>query len=122
MTERCPCLSGEVYDACCGPLHRGEPAPTAERLMRSRFSAFALGDSAYLLRSWHPSTRPDSLELDPGLRWYRLDIERTEKGGPFDREGVVAFSAYFAGSERGVLQETSRFVREGRDWFYVDAL
>ncbi|WP_020077213.1 YchJ family metal-binding protein [Cryocola sp. 340MFSha3.1] len=122
MTTRCPCLSGETYDACCGPLHRGEPAPTAERLMRSRFSAFALGDAAYLLRSWHPSTRPDEFELDPGLRWYRLDIERTERGGPFDRDGVVEFVAYYKGSERGSLHEVSRFAREGRDWFYVDAL
>ncbi len=121
-SSRCPCLSGESYDACCGPLHRGEPAPTAERLMRSRFSAFALGDAAYLLRSWHASTRPAELELDPGLRWYRLDIERTERGGPFDREGLVAFRAYYKGTERGELRETSRFVREGRDWYYVDAI
>lgn len=121
-SSRCPCLSGESYDACCGPLHRGEPAPTAERLMRSRFSAFALGDAAYLLRSWHASTRPAELELDPGLRWYRLDIDRTERGGPFDREGLVAFRAYYKGTERGELRETSRFVREGRDWYYVDAI
>jgi SEC-C motif-containing protein len=89
--------------------------------MRSRFSAFALGDADYLLRSWHPSTRPDGLDLDGGLRWYRLDIERTERGGPFDRDGVVAFTAYYRGAERGQLHEVSRFVREGRDWFYVSA-
>lgn len=90
--------------------------------MRSRFSAFALGDAGYLLRSWHASTRPEELSLDPGLRWYRLDIERTEAGGPFDVDGVVEFVAYFRGDERGSLHEVSRFVREGRDWFYVDAL
>lgn len=121
-SERCPCLSGQTYAECCGPLHKGEPAPSAERLMRSRFSAFALGDADYLLRSWHRSTRPARLDLDEGLRWYRLDIERTERGGPFDREGVVAFRAYFRGAERGELAETSRFVKEGRDWFYVEAL
>ncbi|WP_085371249.1 YchJ family protein [Leifsonia sp. NCR5] len=122
-SSRCPCLSGQPYDECCGPLHRGEqPAPTAERLMRSRFSAFALGDAPYLLRSWHPSTRPQTLELDKGLRWYRLDIERTERGGPFDRDGVVEFSAYYTGTERGVQHEASQFLREGRDWYYVDAL
>ena len=119
---RCPCLSGETYDACCRPIHEGAPAPTAERLMRSRFSAFALGDAASLLRSWHPSTRPASLDLDYGLRWYRLDILRTERGGPFDRDGVVEFVAHHRGSERGSQHETSRFVREGRDWFYVAAL
>ncbi|GAB3580765.1 YchJ family protein [Leifsonia lichenia] len=121
-SSRCPCLSGQPYDECCGPLHRGEQAaPTAERLMRSRFSAFAFGDAAYLLRSWHPSTRPETLELDTGLSWYRLDIERTERGGPFDRDGVVEFSAFFKGEQRGVQHEESRFVRDGADWFYVDA-
>lgn len=89
--------------------------------MRSRFSAFALGDVSYLLRSWHPSTRPTSLELDPGLRWYRLDIVRTEKGGPFDRDGIVEFEAYYKGADVGMQHEVSRFVREGGTWFYVDA-
>lgn len=111
---RCPCSSGETYDACCGPIHAGVPAPTAERLMRSRFSAFALGDVGHLLRSWHPSTRPEALELDAGLRWYRLDVER---GGPFDRDGVVAFTARYLGEEHGTLHEVSRFVREGGHWF-----
>lgn len=90
--------------------------------MRSRFSAFARGDAAYLLRSWHPSTRPAELDLDDGLRWYRLDIESTWAGGPFDRDGVVEFTAYYKGAERGSVHETSRFVREGRDWFYVAAM
>jgi SEC-C motif-containing protein len=89
--------------------------------MRSRFSAFALGDAGYLLRSWHSSTRPVTLDLDDGLRWYRLDIESTRQGGPFDREGVVVFTAYYKGAERGSVQEASRFVRESRDWFYVAA-
>jgi SEC-C motif-containing protein len=120
---RCPCLSGETYDECCGPLHRGEAeAPTAERLMRSRFSAFALGDADYLLRTWHPSTRPATLALDAGLRWYRLDILRTERGGPFDRDGIVSFRAHYKGTDVGVQEEASSFVREGRTWFYVAAV
>ncbi|AAT89465.1 zinc-binding protein [Leifsonia xyli subsp. xyli] len=118
----CPCTSGERYDACCGPLHAGSPSPTAERLMRSRFSAFALGDGGYLLRIWHLSTRPGELLLEDGLRWYRLDIERTGRGGPFDRDGVVAFAVYYKGVERGIQRETSRFVREGRDWYYIAAV
>ncbi|MFZ2176709.1 MAG: YchJ family metal-binding protein, partial [Rhodococcus sp. (in: high G+C Gram-positive bacteria)] len=61
MTTRCPCLLGEPYDDCCGRYHRGvTTAPTAERLMRSRFSAFAVLDAEYLLATWHPSTRPAS--------------------------------------------------------------
>ena len=90
--------------------------------MRSRFSAFALGDAAYLLRCWHPSTRPVSLDLDDGMRWYRLDIMRTERGGPFDRDGIVFFRAYYKGGAVGMQEEESRFVREGKTWFYVDAV
>jgi len=130
---RCPCLSGNRYGECCGPIHRGDAvAPTAERLMRSRFSAFALGLPQYLLDSWHPSTRPDTLELDVDLRWQLLDILRTEKGGPFERTGIVEFRATFrdgsvsdgtgTGAARGELRETSSFVREGQRWLYVDGV
>lgn len=120
---RCPCLSGNPYGECCGPLHDGAPAPTAERLMRSRFSAFALGLPEYLLSSWHPSTRPDELTLDPDQRWTRLDVVDTRSGGPFDSRGTVAFRAWWrSGTERGVLEETSEFVREGGRWSYVDGV
>jgi SEC-C motif-containing protein len=117
-------MSGEAYIDCCGPLHAGAAtAPTAERLMRSRFSAFAVGDAEYLLRTWHPSTRPDSLELDSAQRWTRLDIVRTVRGGPFDGDGVVEFTAHsISEGERHQQHETSRFVRLDRQWFYVDAL
>jgi SEC-C motif-containing protein len=119
--DRCPCLTGNPYGECCGPLHAGAAAPTAERLMRSRFSAFAVGDAGYLLGTWHPSTRPAALELDPAQRWFRLDILRVAQGGPFDTAGLVEFRAHYrtdAGAD--VLHEVSRFVREGGRWFYVD--
>ncbi|GLK16707.1 YchJ family protein [Herbiconiux flava] len=125
---RCPCLSGSPYGECCGPFHAGTAvAPTAEQLMRSRFSAFAVGDAGYLLATWHPSTRPASLELDDSLRWYRLDILSRSAGGPLDTEGVVEFAAHHRphpGHEgtAGAQHETSRFVREGGRWYYVDAL
>lgn len=89
--------------------------------MRSRYSAFARADSAYLLSTWHRTTRPAELSLDVNLQWYRLDIVRTEQGGPFDTEGVVEFVAYYEhpfGS--GDLREVSDFVREDGRWFYVD--
>ena len=121
MTTRCPCLSGLPYAECCEPLHRGEiAAPTAEQLMRSRFSAFAVGDADYLLTTWHPSTRPATLELDSELRWYRLDILDRAAGGPLDAHGEVEFEAFWRSPEaHGSQRERSRFIRERGQWFYV---
>ena len=124
---RCPCGTGETYGACCGRFHTGRSAaPTAELLMRSRFSAFAAGDAAYLLSTWHPRTRPEHLELDPSLRWYRLDVHGTAAGGPFDREGHVDFTARWRSGPgtagRGEQRENSRFLREDGRWYYVDGV
>lgn len=96
--------------------------------MRSRYSAFAASGTAaadYLLATWHPSTRPATLELDDSTQWRRLDVVRTTAGGPFDAEGTVDFAAHYregtgGGERRGVLREHSRFVREGGRWFYVE--
>ena len=63
----CPCGLGDDYASCCGRLHAGAPALTAESLMRSRYSAFAVGDAGYLRRTCHPSGRPRTLSLDPAL-------------------------------------------------------
>jgi SEC-C motif-containing protein len=91
--------------------------------MRSRYSAFVVLDAAYLLRTWHPDSRPAELTLDEGMQWRRLDIVSTTRGGPLDREGTVEFKAHFRhGSERGVHHEASRFLRMDRRWYYVDAL
>lgn len=118
----CPCGSGEAYAECCGRYHAGpETAPTAEALMRSRFSAFALGERDYLLASWHPRTRPATLELDERIRWLHLEIVSTSGGGLFDSTGTVEFRAHYrAGSSRGVLHEGSRFVRVDGAWRYLD--
>lgn len=119
---RCPCTSGDTYESCCEPLLSGAiKAPTAVRLMRSRFTAFASRDVEYLLRSWHPSTRPDELDLDPETRWTRLDILDTAAGGPFDNEGIVEFEAFYReGGTARTMRERSRFVRENRIWMYLD--
>ncbi|MFJ5862081.1 YchJ family protein [Pseudarthrobacter sp. NPDC092439] len=118
----CPCLSGEQYGACCGRFHSGRAkAATAEQLMRSRYSAFALLDADYLLLTHHPDTVPAELVLEPDMEWRRLDIVSTSRGGPLDTEGMVEFKAYYRqGDERGILHEASRFVREGGRWYYVD--
>jgi SEC-C motif-containing protein len=116
----CPCGLGDDYESCCGRLHAGLPAPTAESLMRSRYSAFAVGNADYLLRTWHPSGRPPELRLDPSIRWTRLAVLETYDGGLFDTAGTVRFRAiYTQQGERGVLAETSRFARLDGQWIYV---
>jgi SEC-C motif domain protein len=117
---RCPC-GGGAYATCCGPLHDGAPAPTAERLMRSRYSAFALGRAPYLLRTWARGTRPTDVELETDLVWRRLQIVDTARGGPDDETGVVEFRASFRGpGGAGLLHERSRFGREDGRWVYLD--
>lgn len=119
--EHCPCGSGLPYEECCAPLHRGEAATTALALMRSRFSAFALGLEQYLLDSWDPSTRPGTVDLDDEVEWRRLQIVDTSLGGPSDDAGVVEFRASFRENGRsGLLEERSRFARAGGRWVYVD--
>lgn len=91
--------------------------------MRSRFSAFSVGDEAYLLRTWSPSTRPPHVGLDRRVRWVRLEILDTTGGTAFHTEGTVRFRAHFveAGQE-GHMDEHSRFTRHTGQWVYVGAL
>ncbi len=119
---RCPCRKKSEttgYAACCESYHAGlRLAPTAEALMRSRYSAFAIGNAAYLLATWHASTRPADLELLPGEEWVQLRVLAVREAG---NEASVEFVAR---SRRGgstlALHETSRFVREDGRWFYID--
>lgn len=123
MPERCPCGTGMPYAGCCGALHAGAAAATAEQLMRSRYSAFAVGDPAYLLRTWHSSTRPRRITLDPDQRWTRLVVLASTGGGLLDVEGTVEFRALYAHRGRpDSLHERSRFVREDARWVYLTAL
>ena len=120
----CPCGSGKAYAACCKPYLDHDQRPvTAEALMRSRYSGYVLARKDYLLRTWHESTRPETLDLnDAGtVRWLGLKVVRTEAGGPDDARGVVEFVARSkVGGKAHRLHETSRFVREGGQWFYLD--
>lgn len=120
-TTRCPCGAGEAYGSCCAPLHRGErEAVTAEQLMRSRYSAFALGEADYLLQSWDETTRPTSLAL-PDVVWTRLRVLDVVDGGPDDSTGEVGFRAHFRrDGDPDALTERSTFRRDaaGR-WRYL---
>ncbi|TFV77403.1 hypothetical protein E4P39_05305 [Blastococcus sp. CT_GayMR19] len=123
-TRRCPCGTGLPYGECCGPLHDGtRTAATAEQLMRSRYSAFALGDTGYLLDTWHPDTRPAALDPGRDVRWTGLDVLATTGGSLLDREGTVEFRAHHVVAGRvGAQHETSRFVRDGGRWRYLDGV
>jgi SEC-C motif-containing protein len=119
----CPCGVGDSYDTCCGRVHKGEPAKTAEQLMRARYSAFAVRDADFALSSWHPRTRPRTIFIDPAQKWIRLAVLETHEGGLFDTAGTVKFRAlYTQGGKRGALDELSRFVREDGHWLYLDAV
>ena len=116
----CPCGLPAAYDRCCGRFHAGEAPPTAELLMRSRYTAYAREDGAYLLASWHSSTRPATLPFDPSLRWTRLHVVATSGGGLLDTVGTVHFRAtHVRRGAVGVLEEHSRFSREDGRWVYV---
>lgn len=117
--KACHCGVLVPYADHCRPWHRGEANPgTAEALMRSRYSAYVVGERGYLLQTWHPTTRPVSLTLD-GTRWTRLEVVGTSGGGMLDSEGTVHFRAHH---RDGVLEEHSRFVRDRGRWSYLGPL
>ena len=121
--DPCPCGRPAAYADCCGRFHAGPlhlQAPDAEALMRSRYSAYVRELADYLLLTWHPSTRPaEPMHFEPGLRWLGLEVKRHRA---IDAEHAeVAFVARSKlGGRAHRLAETSRFVREGGRWFYVD--
>jgi len=132
-SDPCPCGrtaaagKGKVraFGDCCGrfvgPLaDEGGAAPDAESLMRSRYTAFVLGDAGYLLATWHPDTRPETLALDPAQQWLGLQVK-----AHLPRDATHAEVAFVARSRDATgrasrLVEHSRFVREGGRWYYVD--
>ncbi len=123
MSLLCPCQSQLSYDTCCARWHRGDfylQAPNAEQLMRSRYSAFVLDELDYLLATWHPSTRPTTLEPNtPQTKWLGLSIRQHQVLSSTDQ--LVEFVARYRHAGRATrLHELSRFVLENNQWFYVD--
>ena len=124
--DPCPCGLAADYAACCGRFHAGDAAPDAERLMRSRYSAYVRHLPGYLRATWHPDTRPAELSLDdaPGQRtqWLGLTIHAHTRSDP-DRAQVRFTARYKVGGGSAVkMLEHSRFLREDGRWFYLDAL
>jgi SEC-C motif-containing protein len=119
---RCPCGTGRSYVECCAPyVEDGAPVPTAEALMRSRYTAYALHRDDHVFRTWHPRTRPAEVATDPSLAWTGLTILGTSAGGVGDGAGTVEFRATWeVGGQQGAMHELSRFERRAGRWVYVD--
>lgn len=120
-TSDCPCRSGKSFQDCCQPCLQGSAAATAEVLMRSRYTAYVIEDEPYLLASWHPVTRPPSLDFDPSARpqWLGLVIRRYSVSD--ENHAVVEFVARYKINGRGFrMHETSRFERINGGWYYLD--
>ena len=118
----CPCGKG-LYATCCEPFHTGQvAAPTAEALMRSRYSAYALGLSDYVQRTWHSSTRPAQLDLQQDIaqgKWLGLTVKSHHtQGDKAEVEFIARYKPSAGPASR--LHERSRFVKEEGAWFYVD--
>ncbi|NHQ88163.1 hypothetical protein HA050_18815 [Iodobacter sp. HSC-16F04] len=114
----CPCDSGQLYAKCCGPFHQGLAAKTAEQLMRSRYSAFVLNLHDYLLKTWHVSTRPESLADEEPVRWLGLKIKDAQSDELLAEVEFIA--RYKIAGKAWKLHERSRFVFEDGCWYYID--
>ena len=114
----CPCGKG-LYANCCAPLHAGAAAANAEALVRSRYAAYVLKLTPYLLATWHATTRPADLELeDERTQWLGLDLRRHAAQ---ENTASVEFLARYKVNGRAYrLHEISRFVREAERWYYLD--
>lgn len=124
--EKCPCGSGSAFEACCGPIIQGTPAPTAEALMRSRYTAYVLGDVDHIDRT-HAAEIRDTFDrseaesLARGVEWAGLEIRSVSGGGTADDTGTVEFtSRYKKDGQVNVHHEKSAFRRDDGQWVYVD--
>jgi SEC-C motif-containing protein len=127
QTQSCPCgkAAGKrllTYADCCGRFvedFENSPAPSAESLMRSRYSAFVLQREAYLLATWDPATRPPSIEFEADVKWLGLNVREASETAAETAE--VEFVARMRVQGRGQrIRERSRFVKRDGRWFYVD--
>lgn len=124
LIPACPCGKGRAYADCCAPcIEQDTAAPSAEALMRSRYTAYTLLQEDYLLATWHPSTRPAQLGLadDVQTKWLGLEVKRSEMTDA-DHAIVEFVARYKVNGRAHRLHETSNFVREGGRWFYVDGV
>ena len=117
--QNCPCGSQLSYAECCQPLHQGNPASSAEALMRSRYTAFSMGLVDYLVSSHHPSKRPPNerqalKQSMENTRWLNLQIMDSQP------DCVEFIATYEENGQLGQLRERSNFVRENGHWYYLN--
>lgn len=122
----CYCGNNKTYKSCCEVFHLNEgKTKTAEQLMRSRYSAFVLGNGDYLMATHHSSTRPLKekkaiVKWAKSVQWIKLEVTETSKGTENDIEGTVTFNAYFFDNGKvDIIHEKSAFVKENNQWFYL---
>lgn len=121
----CPCGTGQTYDDCCGAIIGGAPALTAEALMRSRYTAFTIGDIGYLAKTLSSAAREDFDEADAkqtadNAKWHGLDVRAVTGGGEHDETGTVEFVAHFGlNGQRNAHHELAAFEREEDRWVYA---
>jgi SEC-C motif-containing protein len=126
---KCPCNPFSLYENCCAKAHHDIlQVTTAEQLMRSRYSAFVLGNIAYLQYSHHSSKRPDKKEAQQieswtnSVNWIKLVVLQTAEGLENESMGIVAFKAFYRENNKvQVIHENSRFCKENGHWVYLDA-
>ena len=123
--ELCPCGSKKAERYCCRIYLSGKKPETAEKLMRSRYTAFYRGNVDYLIATLDPAKRQpeDRAELTKSIgktKWLGLTVLDTQQGKKNDSSGIVEFEAVFQSSELGQLHERSRFIKSNGEWFYVD--
>ncbi|WP_295801386.1 YchJ family metal-binding protein [uncultured Microbulbifer sp.] len=121
MTENCPCCSGKPFVQCCDLYLSGKTYPnTAEALMRSRYTAYALGKPAYLKKTWHPDSCPELEAEDLQTKWVRLEVIKSKQGL---KKSIVEFRAWFdENGEERALHEISLFKLHRKRWVYVGPL
>jgi SEC-C motif-containing protein len=125
--QECHCQSGKPFAECCEPYIQGTAsAPTAEALMRSRYTAYVLEDIPYLTRTLHPKEREDFDEAG-AVKWAReadwqgLEIVRTEKGGADDSKGEVEFIVnYKRHGSPCTHHELAEFRKSDDVWYFYD--
>ncbi len=126
---KCPCSSGQDYAVCCEPILTQEVnAKTAEQLMRSRYSAYALGHVDWIVDSQSPDgrafvDRQATEQWSKRATWHRLEVLSTQGGGEDDTEGFVDFKAYYTIAGEDITHhEVASFRKEADTWFFVDGI